>query len=164
MNILVIDDNLALGETQAMMLDVLGHTPTIAVTGYAGIEAAKTCRPQLILLDLGLPDIDGNEVCRQLRQNEDAWRRCDRSANGPQRYERFRCCQSLGFRPSDRQTGASRAIAGAYRFNRPGLSGEPGCCDGDAPTPANAISTPSFSMIEADGSVHLHVYQRRTLS
>ncbi len=68
MNILVIDDNVALGETQAMMLDVLGHTPTIAVTGYAGIEAAKTCRPQLILLDLGLPDIDGNEVCRQLRQ------------------------------------------------------------------------------------------------
>ena len=68
MNILVIDDNVALGETQAMMLEVMGHTPTVALTGYAGIEAAKTCQPQLILLDLGLPDLDGNEVCRLLRQ------------------------------------------------------------------------------------------------
>lgn len=68
MNILLIDDNVALGETQAMMLEVMGHAPTVALTGYAGIEAAKTCKPRLILLDLGLPDLDGTEVCKRLRQ------------------------------------------------------------------------------------------------
>lgn len=67
MNILIIDDNVALAETQAMMLEVIGHRPTIALTGYAGIEAAKKALPKLILLDLGLPDIDGHEVCRKLR-------------------------------------------------------------------------------------------------
>ncbi len=67
MNILVIDDNVALCETLAMMLDVMGHAPTVALTGYAGIEAAKAIRPPLILLDLGLPDIGGYETCRLLR-------------------------------------------------------------------------------------------------
>ncbi len=67
MNILVIDDNVALGETLAIMLETLGHTPTVAMTGYAGIDAAKSCKPRLILLDLGLPDIDGYETCRLLR-------------------------------------------------------------------------------------------------
>ena len=68
MNILVIDDNVALCETLSIMLDTLGHTPITALTGYAGVEAAKAQRPDLILLDLGLPDIDGYETCRQLRE------------------------------------------------------------------------------------------------
>ncbi len=67
MNILVIDDNVALCETLAIMLETMGHVPTVALTGYSGIEAAKSCQPRLILLDLGLPDIDGLETCRLLR-------------------------------------------------------------------------------------------------
>ena len=67
MNILVIDDNVALCETLAIMLETLGHVPTVAMTGYAGIDAAKSCEPKLILLDLGLPDISGYETCRLLR-------------------------------------------------------------------------------------------------
>lgn len=68
MNILIIDDNVALGETQAMMLEVMGHRPYVAVTGSAGIECAKSNSPRLVLLDLGLPDIDGYTTCRLLRQ------------------------------------------------------------------------------------------------
>lgn len=67
MNILIVDDNVALGETLAMMLETLGHRPSLALTGYAGVEAAKTSLPRLVLLDLGLPDIDGFEVCRLIR-------------------------------------------------------------------------------------------------
>ena len=67
MNILGIDDNVALCETLAIMLETMGHTPTVAMTGCAGIDAAKCCEPRLILLDLGLPDIDGYETCRLLR-------------------------------------------------------------------------------------------------
>ncbi len=68
MNILVIDDNVALCETLAIMLETMGHLPTVALTGYSGIEAAKAKRPALILLDLGLPDITGYETCRLLRK------------------------------------------------------------------------------------------------
>ncbi len=52
------------------MLEVMAHMPTVALTGYAGIEAAKTRHPKLVRLDLGLPDLDGNEVCRILRRDE----------------------------------------------------------------------------------------------
>lgn len=68
MKMLVIDDNVAQGETLAMMLEALGHTPYVALSGYAGIDAARSVHPKLILLDLGLPDIDGCDVCRGLRE------------------------------------------------------------------------------------------------
>ena len=68
MNILVIDDNVALGETLAMMIEVMGHKPFVALTGYDGVAVAKANPPQLVFLDLGLPDIDGYETCRLLRR------------------------------------------------------------------------------------------------
>jgi CheY-like chemotaxis protein len=71
MKILVIDDNVALGETLAMMLETMGHAPAVALTGQSGVEAARSNPPRLILLDLGLPDIDGYETCRRLRQLPD---------------------------------------------------------------------------------------------
>src|SRR5919202_629136 len=65
--ILVIDDhpdNIALIRAQ---LEREGHTVSVAVDGNAGLEAATASRPDVILLDVLLPDLSGYEVCRRLR-------------------------------------------------------------------------------------------------
>lgn len=67
--ILVVEDNEDAGETMAALLGGLGHTVTIARTGREGVELALRDKPPLVLCDIGLPDIDGNEVCRRVRRS-----------------------------------------------------------------------------------------------
>lgn len=66
MKLLYIDDNRMLIDSVKKLLDS-SYTVDYACTGYEGIEAARSVQYSLILLDLGLPDIDGFEVCRELR-------------------------------------------------------------------------------------------------
>ena len=65
--LLVIDDDEELRGALAEQLEIEGFRTEQAPTGVAGVEAAGRARPDLILLDLDLPDIDGREVCRRLR-------------------------------------------------------------------------------------------------
>ena len=51
----------------------LGLEVTAVDTGPAGVEAVRTVNPDLVTLDLGLPGIDGIEVCRQIREESDAY-------------------------------------------------------------------------------------------
>ena len=67
--ILIIEDEPALARALAITLKARGYDTTVAVTGSAGLERAADGHPDLVLLDLGLPDIDGLEVCRRLRAN-----------------------------------------------------------------------------------------------
>ncbi len=66
--ILLIEDS----PTQAMSikfeLERLGYTISIAHDGYKGLELVNTYQPAVIVLDLNLPNIDGIEVCRRLKQ------------------------------------------------------------------------------------------------
>ncbi|HEY9075581.1 MAG TPA: response regulator transcription factor [Anaerolineaceae bacterium] len=66
--ILVVEDEIALQETLAYNLRRLGYEVETAGDGNAALEIARQERPDLILLDLMLPGIDGFEVCRILRQ------------------------------------------------------------------------------------------------
>jgi PAS domain S-box-containing protein len=66
--ILVIDDNLDTARGMARLLKLAGHEVTLAPTGPEGIESALARRPDVILLDIGLPGMDGYEVARKLRQ------------------------------------------------------------------------------------------------
>ena len=52
------------------LLKLLGHEVTVAHSGPEGIEAARELRPDFILLDIGLPGMDGYEVASRLRQEE----------------------------------------------------------------------------------------------
>lgn len=65
--VLVVDDN----ETAAAMLSTLlehnGHKVAIAHTGFEALEEATRSRPQVVLLDIGLPDISGYEVAKRMR-------------------------------------------------------------------------------------------------
>ena len=66
MKILVIEDNQDNRELVAFVLEHAGHEITTAVNGVEGIEAAKKQHPDLILLDLALPEMDGWEVAKKL--------------------------------------------------------------------------------------------------
>lgn len=65
--ILVVDDNVDAAESTALLLRVLGHRVTIAHSGPAALEAVTAFRPQVVLLDIGLPGMNGYEVARTLR-------------------------------------------------------------------------------------------------
>ena len=67
LRILVVDDNDDGRETMQELLSYLGHQVELAVDGFSGIEKALACRPQLALIDIGLPGCDGYEVARRIR-------------------------------------------------------------------------------------------------
>lgn len=65
--ILVIDDDESLRDTIAVMLERENFVPLLAADGKTGLEKALMLKPQLILVDLRLPEMSGVEVCKQLR-------------------------------------------------------------------------------------------------
>jgi DNA-binding response OmpR family regulator len=64
--ILLVDDNLAGAQTMRLLLEMEGFEVVVAPTGEAAIKAYPELRPSIVLLDIGLPDIDGCEVARRL--------------------------------------------------------------------------------------------------
>jgi len=67
-NILVIDDELQIRRLLEITLSANGYHVTEASTGKEGISLAASVNPDLIILDLGLPDADGIEILKQLRE------------------------------------------------------------------------------------------------
>jgi len=67
--ILIIDDNADASEALAMLLANEGHEVETCLDGVSGISAAATFSPDVVLLDIGLPDMDGYEVSRRLRES-----------------------------------------------------------------------------------------------
>ena len=65
--VLIIDDNRDSAEMLEKLLTVIGHDASVAFTGASGIDAALREKPQVVLLDIGLPDMSGYEVARRLR-------------------------------------------------------------------------------------------------
>ncbi|MBT9163377.1 MAG: Response regulator MprA [Chloroflexi bacterium] len=70
--ILVIEDDPNVADIVRHELIQSGFDVLVAETGYQGLEAAQYENPDLVVLDLMLPDIDGIDVCRQLRASGDA--------------------------------------------------------------------------------------------
>lgn len=67
--ILVVDDEPNILGTVAPLLRARGYEVLTAMNGRTAIEAVEREHPDLVVLDLGLPDIDGVEVCRAIREN-----------------------------------------------------------------------------------------------
>ena len=68
--ILIVDDEPNILGTVAPLLRARGYEVFSAMSGRAGLESVERDTPDLVVLDLGLPDIDGVEVCRQIRESQ----------------------------------------------------------------------------------------------
>ena len=70
LRILVVDDNADSALSLAMMLGIMGHETRTAHDGEAAVSAAEVFRPEVVLLDIGLPKLNGYEVAQRIRQHE----------------------------------------------------------------------------------------------
>lgn len=68
--VLVVDDNEDAARSLAVLLEIEGCQTEVRLDGGSALEAARAEPPAVVLLDLGLPDVDGFEVCRRLRERE----------------------------------------------------------------------------------------------
>lgn len=68
LNILIVDDNEASAKTLGWMMELLEHNVVLAHDGTSAMATAKTFHPDVVLLDIGLPGMNGYEVCSALRQ------------------------------------------------------------------------------------------------
>ena len=69
LEILVVDDNIDSAKTTGWMIEMLGHMPVIANDGLEALNMARAHVPDIILLDIGLPGMNGYDVCRELRKD-----------------------------------------------------------------------------------------------
>src|SRR6476620_11498263 len=65
--ILVVDDNHDSALSLAMMLSIMGHDPRTAHDGESAVETAESVLPEVVLLDIGLPKLNGYEVAQRIR-------------------------------------------------------------------------------------------------
>lgn len=68
LRILVVDDNVDMAQSLAGLLQRAGHTTATAHDGHAALETARRFRPEVIVLDIGLPGLDGYSVAEALRR------------------------------------------------------------------------------------------------
>jgi CheY-like chemotaxis protein len=65
--VLVVEDDLDSVHSMALLIKMMGHEVQFAINGMAAIDIARTFRPDIIILDIGLPDFKGDHIARQLR-------------------------------------------------------------------------------------------------
>jgi PAS domain S-box-containing protein len=68
LRILIVDDNRDNADSLAMLLQIMGNETRTAYDGQQGVVAAGEFRPAVVLLDIGLPKLNGYEACRRIRQ------------------------------------------------------------------------------------------------
>jgi PAS domain S-box-containing protein len=69
LRVLVVEDNKDAANTLRVLLEMFGYEVRVAYTGKAGVEAARDGRPDVVLCDIGLPEMDGFAVANALRRN-----------------------------------------------------------------------------------------------
>ncbi len=67
--ILVVEDEESLLKLESILLSSKGYNVTGVMDGKSALEEVMTHRPDLVILDIMLPEIDGFEVCRRIREN-----------------------------------------------------------------------------------------------
>lgn len=65
--VLVVDDDLDTVHSLAMLVKTMGHYVQFAINGTAAINIAREFRPEVVLLDYGLPDYKGDQVAKQIK-------------------------------------------------------------------------------------------------
>ena len=71
LRVLVVDDNKDAAESLALLLQLKGHDVLLAHDGPSALATARERRPEVVFLDIGLPRMDGYEVARQMRRQDE---------------------------------------------------------------------------------------------
>jgi CheY-like chemotaxis protein len=64
--VLIADDNEDAAKSLSTLLEMMGHEAHVAYDGLAAVEAAEHFRPEIVLLDIGMPKLDGYEAARRI--------------------------------------------------------------------------------------------------
>jgi two-component system CheB/CheR fusion protein len=95
--VLVIEDNVDAATSLRLLLRSLGHDVRVAHTGVEGVAEARRWTPEIVLCDIGLPGMDGYEVCRVLRRDATTRGAWMLSQSGYGQQEDHRRSASAGF-------------------------------------------------------------------
>ena len=68
MRILIVDDNEALAQTTGWLVEMLGHDYRLAANGPQAIDLVRDYKPDVVMLDIGLPGMSGYDLCQHLRK------------------------------------------------------------------------------------------------
>ncbi|HUQ68688.1 MAG TPA: ATP-binding protein [Planctomycetaceae bacterium] len=105
LRVLVVEDNIDAGDSLSLLLRLYGHKVHVARTGPTALEMAETSLPEVILLDIGLPGMDGYEVARRLRENPV--------------FKDVKLCALTGFTPSDADLQRQQETGFDHYFIKP---------------------------------------------
>lgn len=67
MNILIVEDNADLAQTTGWIVESFGHDYSICLRGEEALDRGASYQPDVVIMDIGLPDLNGYELCRRLR-------------------------------------------------------------------------------------------------
>jgi len=65
--VLIVEDDLDSARSLYFLIQDMGHTVEYAINGYVAVDMVRAFRPEVLLLDLGLPGLDGFEVCNRIK-------------------------------------------------------------------------------------------------
>jgi len=133
--ILVVEDNPDIAESMVMLLELLGHRVRVAHDGPVALELARATPPDVMLVDIGLPGMDGYEVARRIREDPTLRRVVLVALTGYGRDEDRRQAEAAGFdhhlvKPVD-LTALERLVAGVSGSS---AAGRPSPAGGDSST------------------------------
>ncbi|MFL5244071.1 MAG: response regulator [Gemmataceae bacterium] len=93
----IVDDNRDCADTLAMLIRNWGHEPHVAYGGAKAIDMVFAFSPEVILLDIGMPELDGLQVARRVRRIPRSGRTVLIATTGYVDAEHCRLCQDAGF-------------------------------------------------------------------
>ena len=97
MRILVVDDNRDSADALAWLLQSIGHEARAAYDGPSALLAVERHSPEVVIQDLGMPDMSGYEVARRMRQLSAARHALLVAMTGRRRTDAWRAAREAGF-------------------------------------------------------------------
>jgi two-component system CheB/CheR fusion protein len=105
LRVLVVEDNADAADTLSLLLRLYGHKVEVARTGPTAMEMATACRPDVVLLDIGLPGMDGFQVAQLLRQKPE--------------FKDVVICAVTGYTPSDADRQRQKETGFDHHYVKP---------------------------------------------
>ncbi len=105
LRILVVEDNVDSADSLNLLLRLYGHDVHLARTGPTALEVAEVCKPDVVLLDIGLPGMDGYQVARALRARPD--------------FRNVIICALTGYTPSEADRERQQQTGFDHHFVKP---------------------------------------------